>query len=61
MAENKRTEGLLHLRRIIPLTAVEAEEALRNATKRQASENEINKIVEAVTGGVQPESEAPNA
>jgi hypothetical protein len=52
---NQRAKKLRRFKGLCPLTPAEAEEALKNAKHRRASEEEIDRIVDAVTRGQLPE------
>lgn len=54
---NERAERLRRFKGLCPLTPAEAEEALKKAKRRRASEEEIDRIVDAVTRGELPETE----
>jgi|SRR5688572_1201220 len=52
---NERAGKLRRFKGLCPLTAAEAQEALKKAKRRNASEEEIDLIVDAVTRGALPE------
>jgi hypothetical protein len=54
---NERAEKLRRFKGLCPSTPAEAQEALKNAKRRKASEEEIDRIVDAVTRGELPEAE----
>jgi hypothetical protein len=54
---NERAEKLRRFKGLCPSTPAEAQEVLKKAKRRKASEEEIDRIVDAVTRGELPEAE----
>ncbi|MEX2139022.1 MAG: hypothetical protein WD894_07155 [Pirellulales bacterium] len=52
---NERADKLQRFKGLCRLTPAEAQEALKKARRRRASEDEIDRIVDAVTRGELPE------